>query len=345
MKRCCALFLLAACGHPPDHSVQAAGTPAPSVRGPSVDGPSLLDGPASRSPASSEPSKPSEAPWKPAEPRTPTAEELERYAWLTEKVQIRPLEQSFAPPPGYQRVANAPQSFAAFLRGLPLRPAGTPVRSYSKAVLHEGDDSRIAAVAEMDVSPLDVQQCADSVIRLHAEWKWSSGDRASIAYHFLSGDLARWPDYASGIRPIVDNNKVSWAPSAKAASDHGTFRKYLDMVFNYASTISVDQRSSARVERQDIVPGDFFILPGGPGHAILILDMAIDANGKRVAMLGQGYMPAQDFQVLNAPGTSSPWFSFEVDEVDTPFWPAPFPWSSVHRMRTGPPSSARRDGR
>lgn len=337
MKRSLLLLLLTACGHPTDQSVQAAGTPELAATPPAT-----VAGAPAASPAKSAESPPSEPPWQPADPRPPTPAERERYAWLTDEVKVRPLDQTFAPPAGYRRVQNEPGSFGAFLRGLPLRPAGTPVRSYTKAVLHEAEDSRIAAVAELDVSPLDIQQCADSVIRLHAEWKWSAGERQSIAYHFLSGDLARWPDYASGIRPVVDNNKVSWAPGAKAASDHTTFRKYLDMVFNYASTISVDQRSSVRVERDQIAPGDFFILPGGPGHAILILDLAEDAQGKRVALLGQGYMPAQDFQVLNAPGSSGPWFSFEVDEVDTPFWPAPFPWSSVHRMRSSPTG---RDGR
>jgi len=58
------------------------------------------------------------------------------------------------------------------------------------------------------VSPVDIQQCADSVIRLHAEWKWSQGDKGSIAYHFLSGDLAKWPAFAGGSLPIIEGNKV-----------------------------------------------------------------------------------------------------------------------------------------
>jgi hypothetical protein len=45
-------------------------------------------------------------------------------------------------------------------------------------------------------------------------------------------------------------------------------------------------------------------------------------------------MPAQDFQVLrDHSGTGTPWFSLDGDSVDTPFWPVPFPWSSVRRMK------------
>ncbi len=216
---------------------------------------------------------------------------------------------------------------------MPLRPTGTPVKSYKGDTLHEPDDPRVAAVAEIDVSKADLQQCADSVIRYHAEWKWATGQKSSIAYHFLSGDYATWPKFSQGERPVENGNKLTWSARAKPADDHVTFRKYLDMVFNYASTISLASRTSDTIPKADVAPGDFFVLPGGPGHAILILDIAVDDAGHKVALLGQGYMPAQDFHVIVPPGSSSPWFSFDGDEVDTPFWPAPFPWSSLHRFK------------
>lgn len=267
-------------------------------------------------------------------PHAPTEAERARFAWLSADTPIRALSDAVAPPPGFHRVALAEGSFGAFLRGLPLRPAGSPVQSYRKDVLLEGGDPRVTAVAELDVSTSDVQQCADSVIRLHAEWQWTSGARERVGYHFLSGDLATWARYRAGERPVVapDGKRVSWQGGASTRDDHAAFRKYLDMVFNYASTISLAQRSSRVVRREELRPGDFFVLPGGPGHAILILDVAEDERGHRRALLGQGYMPAQDFHVLaSAPGEA--WFSLDGDSVDTPFWPEPFPWSSLHRMR------------
>ena len=288
------------------------------------------EGPSQREGASTPPNEIS----IPSEPRNPTEAELARYAWLTPSAKVRPLGDVFAPPKGFKRVAAPAGSFAEFLRGLPLRPAGAEVNAYDGRRLHAADDPRIAAVAELDVSPTDIQQCADSVIRLHAEWVWSAGDKNTIAYHFLSGDLAKWASYAGGSRPVIEGNKVGWAQTAKAQSDHATFRKYLDVVFNYASTISVAKMSSKEVDRSELRAGDFFVLPGGPGHAILILDVAEDANGKRVALLGQGFMPAQDFQVLRDTSRSqSAWFPLDDENVDTPFWPVPFPWSSLHRMK------------
>lgn len=266
-----------------------------------------------------------------ASPRPPTEAERARYTWLGADVRVRSLRAAVAPPPGFTRVAAPEGSFAAFLRELPLRPEHTPVRAYTKDVLREADDPRIEAVVELDVSPTDIQQCADSVIRLHAEWLWSAGKREAIGYHFLSGDFATWPHYRAGERPIVDGNRVRLQNGASPKDDRATFRKYLDMVFNYASTISLAGKSSRLVAKEELQAGDFFVLPGGPGHAILILDVASDDRGHKVALLGQGYMPAQDFQVL-ATSAGSPWFSLDGDEVDTPFWPVPFPFSSLHRM-------------
>ena len=75
------------------------------------------------------------------------------------------------------------------------------------------------------------------------------------------------------------------------------------------------------------------MLPGGPGHAVVVLDVAADGRGGRVALLGQGFMPAQEAHVL-APAAGEVWFDLDVDAVDTPFWPEPFPWSALRRMRT-----------
>lgn len=270
------------------------------------------------------------------EPAAPSAEELARYTWLDAATPIRPLRPAIVAPDGFMRVIHDPGSFGAWLRGLPLRPAGTPVRAYDGDVLHEGDDGRIAAVAEIDCGKADLQQCADSAIRMHAEWLWSKGATDAIGYHFLSGDLATWKRYAAGERPQVKGNKVSWASTAKASASRATFRAYLDMVFNYASTLSLE-KESAKVAREDLRAGDFFIQPGGPGHCVLVLDVAVNNGGERAALLGQGFMPAQDFQVLASGEPSlSPWFTLDAANVDTPFW-QPFEWSALRRFQRQTP--------
>lgn len=262
--------------------------------------------------------------------RKPGRAELARYTWLSPDARVRPLEEAFAPPEGYTRVPVEPGSFGAWLRGLPLRPEGTPVLSHRGGEILPGDDARLAAVAELDVGTANLQQCADSVIRLHAEWLWSSNQRERIAYRFASGHVAAWPKYAAGDRARVSGAKVQWVRSAAADGSRASFRAYLDLVFTYAGTVSLEPLKG-RPSREDVRPGDFFVLGGSPGHAVLVLDVAANAEGRRVALLGQGFMPAQDFHVLAPRGGEGAWFPLDGDTVETPFW-KPFPWSSLRRF-------------
>jgi hypothetical protein len=252
-----------------------------------------------------------------------------RYPWLRPGAEVRPLEAAIAPPPGFARVPLEGNDFGAWLRTLPLRAAGSPVRSYRGDELLAPGDARLAAVAELDVGRVDLQQCADSIIRLHAEWLWSRGRQADIRYPVTSGDMAVWSRYAGGERPRIEPQKMRWEPGARADASRGAFGRYLDIVFGYAGTGSLAQRAGKR-GRADVAPGDFFVLPGSPGHAVLVLDMARDGAGRRLALLGQGYMPAQDFHVLAGPERG--WYSLEAEAVNTPFWPVPFPWTALRRL-------------
>ncbi len=259
----------------------------------------------------------------------PTREELSRYPWLSKTVPVRSLETAIPPPPGFTRVAVEPGSFSAWLRGLPLRPAGTPVRNFQGGEVLAADDPLLAAVVELDVGAVDLQQCADSIIRLHAEWLWSKGRKDRIAYRFTSGHMARWTRYAAGERAEVSGTKVSWVNTGTEARSRTAFRAYLELVFTYAGTISLASEKK-RPAREDVQPGDFFVEGGSPGHTVLVLDVAVNDAGERVALLGQGSIPAQDFHVFT-PGQGGPWFSLEAETLVTPFW-TPFPWSSLRRL-------------
>ncbi|RYZ42596.1 MAG: hypothetical protein EOO71_07310 [Myxococcaceae bacterium] len=258
-----------------------------------------------------------------------TAEERARYPWLPATAQVRALEATFAPPEGYTRVPLEAGSFGAWLRGLPLRPEGTPVRDFAGDTVLAATDARLAAVGELDVGTANLQQCADSILRLHAEWRWASGHPDRIAYRFTSGHVASWPRYSLGDRARVSGSKVTWVPdSAPADASRKAFRNYLDLLFTYAGTLSI-QAEGARPGREQLRPGDFFVLGGSPGHTVLVLDVATNAKGERMALMGQGFTPAQDFHVLA--GRDGPWFSLEGDAVATPFW-APFPTTSLRRL-------------
>jgi hypothetical protein len=194
-----------------------------------------------------------------ATPRPPTREELTRYPWLSKDARVRPLEVTLAPPSGYTRVAVEPGSFGAWLRGLPLRPEGTPVRDFQGGQVLAGDDPRLAAVAELDVGSLNLQQCADTIIRLHAEWLWAQNQKERIAYRFTSGDLASWPRYAAGERAKISGSKVKWARSASAVGNlkaHGENR--------------IEAGHRLLENHRDLIAPNAAHLPRGEGGEVLI---------------------------------------------------------------------------
>lgn len=266
-----------------------------------------------------------------------TSVELAAYPWLSDRscapqTVAGPVAARFAPPPGLARVPVAAGSFGAWLRGLPIRPGG-PVVDYRGRVILAADDPRFAAVAALDEGTADLQQCADSILRLHAEWLWSRGQRA-ITYRAASGAPMPFERWLAGERPSAEGSSLVWKPLGRAAlrDDHAAFRRYLDAVFTWANTGAL-ARDAAKPAAEGLRPGDFFVIAGAPGHAVLVLDVAANDGGERAVLLGQGYMPAQSFHVLRS-SPDAVWFPIDPASigVQTPFWPAPFGWSSLRRL-------------
>ena len=258
----------------------------------------------------------------------------DRYPWFGDEdysgpAPVESLETRFETPPGTHRVALQAGSFGAWLRELPLAAQDTPVRTHSGQVLRPVGDSRIAAVVAIDVGTADLQQCADAVLRLHAEWRWSRGLR-DHNYRAAAGLALPFSRYARGERIVARGNRLEWRARGRAAQDHHAFRSYLDTVFAWANTVSV-ARQARPVAPGELRPGDFFILPGNPGHSVLVLDLAEASDGRQYALLGQSYMPAQNLHVLSSP-SGGEWWPLEPGQpVATPFW-RPFPWTSLHRF-------------
>ena len=250
------------------------------------------------------------------------------YPWLDERKQRDRLEDRFPAPLGFSRIDVAEGSFSAWLRGLPLSPAGEKVRAFDGREI----SARAAAVVALDVGARDLQQCADSIIRLRAEYLFSTSKLDGIAFHFTNGHLAPFSRWAKGERPRVDKqNRVRWEKRGEPSSSHESLRAYLDAVYQWAGTASL-AAYTPKAKLQDLRPGDFFVLGGFPGHAVVVLDVAKAADGRRKVLLGQGFMPAQSFHVIA--GDDGAWF--DIDEkargIELPTWHKPFPWTSLRRF-------------
>ncbi|MDI1475457.1 DUF4846 domain-containing protein [Polyangium sp. y55x31] len=276
-------------------------------------------------------------PSSPSSASPPAAAAFAQYPWLEGGAAGMPapvdtLEQRFPPPPGFTRVHLAPDGFGAFLRTLPLAAKGTPVKSYRGDEIRADGHPNVAAVVAIDVGKADLQQCADAIVRLHAEWRWSHGHRDQ-GYRTASGTKLEFQRYASGQRVRVDGNRIELVQSAKRAeATHALFRTWLDDVFGWTNTGAL-ARDGERVALGALRPGDFFVLTGVPfGHTVLVLDMAKDAAGRRAVLLGQSFVPAQNVHVIR-PEPASAWFVIDeaAGALTTPFWD-PFPFDSIRRL-------------
>jgi poly-gamma-glutamate synthesis protein (capsule biosynthesis protein) len=230
------------------------------------------------------------------------------------------LEERIYPPTGFSRIASSADELTGFIRSLPLKKHGSPVLLYDGTA--KGYQDGHVAVFDIDTGSRDLQQCADSVIRIYAEYFWSVGAYNKIAFHLTNGFLMEYSKWRDGNRLVVDGNKTSWSKKADYDDSYESFRKYLDIVFSYAGTISLSKECSP-VSIDEILPGDMFIYAGSPGHCVLVVDVAIANDGSKCFLLAQGYMPAQDFHILINPlHPDDPWYyTSELKyPLQTPQW-------------------------
>jgi hypothetical protein len=245
-----------------------------------------------------------------------------QYPWKQSEDQAQTLALRIKAPAGYTRVALEPGSFGAWLRQIPLKPGKPDVHLYNGQPKSRQDVH--VAVVDIDVGTKDLQQCADAVIRLRAEYLYSKKDFGNLHFNFTNGFLFDYDKWRQGHRVKVTGNNTTWvAPSATRTDEsYSTFKKYLDMAFSYCGTMSLAKEMKP-THLGDVVPGDVFIRGGSPGHAVIVMDVATNTKGEKVFLLGQSYMPAQEFHVLKNPGDDglSPWYKAEfVGQLTTPEW-------------------------
>lgn len=242
------------------------------------------------------------------------------FPWISEPAPENMVVNRVLVPEGYKRTHCSENSYGDWLRSLPVKPGQPKVR------LHNGglkwNQSAHAAVLDVDCGKEDLQQCADAVMRLRAEYLLCVKKDAAIHFNFTSGDEASWNKWKEGWRPVIKGNKVSWEKKASPSDSYDNFKKYLRTVFMYAGSASLE-KELLTVQISDIKPGDVFIQGGHPGHAVLVLDVAEKSDGKKIFLLAQSYMPAQDIHILKNPENDamSPWYEEDFGDIlRTPEW-------------------------
>ena len=225
----------------------------------------------------------------------------------------------FIPPEGFVRVETAEGSFERYLQTLPLKADGTKVTLYDGEVKYR---QVYAAILDMDIGSKDLQQCADTLIRLRAEYLYSMGRYDDINFRFVSGFEAKFSKWREGYGITVSGGtKASWYAKSSNDSSPESFSRYLEVVYTYAGTLSlIDELKDKAIE--DLAIGDVFIIGGSPGHCAMVADAAVNPDtGEKVFLLVQGNMPAQEVQVVMGQKRLSPWYSADIVNIlRTPEW-------------------------
>lgn len=225
---------------------------------------------------------------------------------LTSKIDTagNTILQRFKVPDGFDRMVLDSTSFGFYLRNFPLNKADYLVHYFDGQ--EKNKPNVYCAVLKQEIDPVDLQQCADAVMRLRGEYLFNQGRFKEIRFNFVSdGKPHYFKEYANG------------------DFSYKKFRSYMKYIFSYANTSSLKKELTLVSSIQEIQPGDVFIQSGNPyGHAVIVMDVAISSAGSRLFLLAQSYMPAQETQILINPLNSeiSPWYEAKEGELITPEW-------------------------
>jgi len=182
-------------------------------------------------------------------------------------------------------------SWKYFLQHLPERDG--PLLDYKGRPI--ANQEKYFAVINYDVDTQDLQQCADALMRLRAEYLFARKRLDEISFHFVSGEAYSFNAYCNGKIPVAKGNGVRFVFVSPKAKYHSSLRKYLDIVYTYASTISL---SNELKDADDFAIGTVVIKAGSPGHCFIITDETLTASGEKLYKLVEGYTPAQSIYVL-----------------------------------------------
>ncbi|HEX6432433.1 MAG TPA: DUF4846 domain-containing protein [Niastella sp.] len=202
-------------------------------------------------------------------------------------------------PDGFKRITFSAGSFANWLRKISIKK-DTRVYLYN-GLLKQNQQAQYA-VLNVPVGDKDLQQCADAVMRL----------RASYLYH-----QKRYADIS-----FSDNNGKRYA--CPGPVDSIQFERYLEKVYGYCGTSSLEKQLYPVSNFSSLQPGDVLIKGGSPGHCVMVMDIAVNNSGNTIYLLAQSYMPAQNIHLLKNPMDSnlSPWYELKNDNsfIYTPEW-------------------------
>jgi hypothetical protein len=144
------------------------------------------------------------------------------------------------------------------LQQLPLKPVGTLTKYYNGEIK---DKKVAAAVIDISVGDRDLQQCADAIMRLRAEWLFAEKRYNDIAFDLTNGFNMKYSEWKQGKRLNAACN--GWVAGGSVSESHEDFMNFMQKIFSYAGTLSLSKELQNK-NIANLEAGDVFIKGGSP---------------------------------------------------------------------------------
>lgn len=212
----------------------------------------------------------------------------------------------------YKRIEIEKNSFAEYLRNLPLKEKGSDVINYRGGIFKSSSDTSVAYVVNMNIMGRRLEQCMDILVRLYAEYLWSVKQIDSLILPLPGGYWLQWSDWRSGLRPVFNGIKMKMQRSIQHANLEKNYQSYLNIIYNESHTQQFFYAYQS-LRRENVQIGDIIIKKGTKGHAVMIVDLAKNKEGELIALIGNGDTPACQLFLLNYK-VDKPWIPLKFDQ-------------------------------
>ena len=224
-------------------------------------------------------------------------------------------------PPGYKYADDGDSVYAKWLRKLKIKKSRS-VYLYNGSLK---DNQHVQyCVLDIEIGKRDLIQCADAAMKLRADFLFENDRYGEIKFTATSGDEIAFPKWVNGVRWKQQGNKLmSYAVNKSLGDIKKEYALFMALAFSYCGTYSLSKQLIRVNDVGSIQAGDLFIQGGFPGHAVTVMAVAKNETGKKIFLLSQGYMPAQDIHILKnySEPELSPWYSLsEIYPLYTPQW-------------------------
>ncbi|MDD2715054.1 MAG: DUF4846 domain-containing protein [Candidatus Wallbacteria bacterium] len=250
------------------------------------------------------------------------ADQPQRYFWLDSFELKDTIPKRLQTPPGFNRVQSPENSFADWLRNLPLKPGKSQVMIRHNQI-KTIQESHWAAV-DIDQGWRNGQQGMGAIFRLWSEYLFFQKRYQEISYIAENNCRMSYFWWCYGYRPDLryENRYYSdkfWIKNYDHKSLVSFFPEYLknqSAVFNLKKYRGIQGFEELKI-------GDIFSTGKFRERSLIVVDEAENPyTGARIFLLAQGGDPNQDLQILVNPVDHeySPWYKInrETKKIETP---------------------------